>query len=139
MQHKTSLYLRWADLDYFGHINNAAYLVFVQEARADFSFYSRIRNGESAIFTDMVVARAELDYLEPIYVGGIDLDVAINVSRIGTSSFDLTYDMSIDGVTCARAKTVQVTVDMNTKKSRPLKAEEITFLRKYLIDSEESK
>jgi acyl-CoA thioester hydrolase len=87
----------------------------------------------------MVVARAELDYLEPIYVGGIDLDVAINVSRIGTSSFDLTYDMSIDGVTCARAKTVQVTVDMNTKKSRPLKAEEITFLSKYLIDSEESK
>jgi acyl-CoA thioester hydrolase len=98
-----------------------------------------MRNGEEAIFTDMVVARAELDYIEPIYVGGIDLDVAITVGRIGNSSFDLNYEMSIGGLVHCRAKTVQVTVDMQTKKSRPLKDVEIEFLKKYLVDSEESK
>ena len=139
MQHLNSQYLRWGDLDYFGHINNASYLVFVQEARADFSFYSRIRNGEKAIFTDMVVARAELDYIEPIYVGGILLDTAISVTRIGNSSFDLSYEMSVDGVLHCRAKTVQVMVDMKTKKSRLLNEEERTFLQKYLINTEESK
>ncbi len=139
MKHLNSQYLRWGDLDYFGHINNASYLVFVQEARADFSFYSRIRNGEKAIFEDMVVARAELDYIEAIYVGGVSLDVEIGVARIGNSSFDLAYEMSIGGVLHARAMTVQVTVDMETKKSRPLNEEEKNYLKKYLITTEESK
>ena len=59
------VHVRWDDLDAFGHINNAAYLTFVQEARSDFTWYSRKRNGETPILADMVVARAEIDYLEP--------------------------------------------------------------------------
>jgi acyl-CoA thioester hydrolase len=135
MQHHSSIQLRWADLDAFGHINNAAYLVFVQEARADFTWYSRNRSGEEPIFDDMVVARAELDFIEPIYVGGVDLDVVIEVARIGNSSFELSYLMSRGGVLHCKARTVQVTVDMQTKKSRPLKDAEKIFLQKYLVES----
>ncbi len=139
MRHKSSLFVRWADLDAFGHINNAAYLVYVQEARADFTWYSRMGRGESPIFADMVVARAEVDFIEPIYVGGVNVDVEIYVVRIGTASFELAYEISYQGVLSSKAKTVQVAVSMETKKSRPINDVEREFLSKYLDQPSEAK
>jgi len=137
MIHHTSLQARWADLDAFGHVNNASYLVLVQEARADFTWYSRKRLGQRPILADMVVARAEVDFQEPIYEGGIDVDVAITVARLGKASFELNYVISHQGLIHARAKTVQVAVSMETKKSRPLTEEERSFLSDYLEVSAE--
>ncbi|CAB4336995.1 unannotated protein [freshwater metagenome] len=132
MIHHASTHVRWDDLDAFGHINNAAYLTLMQEARADFTWYSRKLRGEKPIFADMVVARAEVDYLEPIHQGGIIVDVAITVSRMGTSSFDLHYVVTHDGVVRASGKTVQVAVSMETQRSRPLSDLERDFLTQYL-------
>ncbi|MFZ2228484.1 MAG: thioesterase family protein [Candidatus Nanopelagicaceae bacterium] len=137
MIHHTTLQARWADLDAFGHVNNAAYLVLVQEARADFTWYSRKLLGQKPILADMVVARAEVDFLEPIYEGGIEVDVAITVARLGNSSFALNYVISHQGLIHARANTVQVAVSMETKKSRPLTEEERSFLSDYLEVSAE--
>ena len=85
----------------------------------------------------MVVARAEVDFIDPIYNGGTDLDVAVWVSRIGNSSFDLQYEMSADGVVHARAKTVQVAVSMDTFKSRPINDQERAFLLPYITEASE--
>lgn len=137
MIHHSTLQVRWADLDAFGHVNNAAYLVLVQEARADFTWYSRKNVGDKPILADMVVARTEVDYVEPIYDGGIDVDVAITVARLGSASFELNYVISHHGLIHARAKTVQVAVSMETKKSRPLTEEERSFLSGYLEVSAE--
>jgi len=139
VRHKTSLHVRWADLDAFGHINNAVYLVYVQEARADFTWYARQARGEQPILADMVVARAEVDYIEPLYEGGVNVDIEIYVTRIGNSSFDLAYEISLDGVINSKAKTVQVAVSMETKKSRPLNEIEREFLVRYLPQPTEAK
>lgn len=132
MRHLTSAHVRWDDLDAFGHVNNATYLTYMQEARAHFTWYSRKESGLDPVLTDMVVARAEVDFIEPIYRGGFDLEVAIWVSRIGDSSFDLSYELSgADGL-YSRGRTVQVAVSMETKKSRSLSQEERDFLNLYL-------
>ena len=132
MRHKCKAHVRWNDLDAFGHVNNANYLTYVQESRADFTWWSRKRAGETPLLMDMVVARAEVDFLEPIYEGGFDLDVEIWVSKIGNASFDLAYQMSSNGKIHANAKTVQVAVSMETKKSRPLNDIEREYLGRYL-------
>ena len=75
MRHKCQLQIRWADLDAFKHINNAAYLVYMQEARADFTWFSRIAKGEEPLLADMVVARAEVDFLAPIHQTGTTLSL----------------------------------------------------------------
>jgi acyl-CoA thioester hydrolase len=85
----------------------------------------------------MVVGRAEVDYLTPIYEAGFDVGVDIWVSRIGNSSFDMRYEITSDKGVHAKARTVQVAIDMDTKKSRPLTEEEREFLMQYLeLDSE---
>jgi acyl-CoA thioester hydrolase len=121
MKHQNKQYVRWGDLDAFGHVNNATYLVYAQEAR--FAWSKMI---------EMVVARAEVDFIAPIYTGDIYIDVEIWVNKIGNSSFGLTYEMKNGDELLARIKTVQVTVSMDTKKSRPLTDAEREFLAKYL-------
>jgi len=115
-------FVRWDDIDAFGHVNNAKYLTYIQEARF---LWSPV--------LEMVVARAEVDYLVPIYQGGRFYDVNLWVEAIGTSSFNLSYELVGDnGVIHARVETVQVVVSMETKKSRPLTDTEREFLNKYL-------
>jgi acyl-CoA thioester hydrolase len=132
MRHTSKVHVRWDDLDAFGHINNAAYLTFVQEARADFTWFSRQKIGKSPLLADMVVARAEIDYIEPIYDGGMDVDCQIWITLIGTSSFEMEYEVIHKGVIRARVKTTQVAVSLETKRSRPLTDEEREFLSEFL-------
>ena len=121
MRFQSKQYVRWGDLDAFGHVNNATYLVYAQEAR--FAWSKMI---------EMVVARAEVDFIAPIYQGDIYLDIEIWVNKIGTSSFGVTYEMKNGDELVAVVKSVQVTVSMETKKPRPLNDAERDFLNKYL-------
>ena len=121
MKSQSKQYVRWGDLDAFGHVNNATYLVYAQEARFAWSK-----------MLEMVVARAEVDFIAPIYTGDIYLDIEIWVHSIGNSSFGLTYEMKNGDELVARIKTVQVTVSMDTKKSRPINDAEREFLTQYL-------
>ena len=135
MRHTAKVHVRWDDLDAFGHINNAKYLTYVQEARADFTWFARQASGKTPLLFDMVVARAEVDYIEPIYDGGMDIDCQIWVTRIGTASFEMEYELVHKGVIRARVKTTQVAVSVETKRSRPLSDEEREFLTEYLEES----
>ena len=121
MRSQNKQYVRWGDLDAFGHVNNATYLVYAQEARYAWSK-----------MLEMVVARAEVDFIAPIYSGDIYLDIEIWVNKIGNSSFGLTYEMKNGDELVARVKTVQVTVSMDSKKSRPINDAEREFLTQYL-------
>ena len=135
MRHTAKVHVRWDDLDAFGHINNAKYLTYVQEARVDFTWFSRQKNGKSPLLADMVVARAEVDYIEPIYDGGMEVDCQIWITRIGNASFEMVYEIIHKGVIRARVKTTQVAVSVETKRSRPLSDEEREFLAEYLEES----
>jgi acyl-CoA thioester hydrolase len=121
MRYQSKQYVRWDDLDAFGHVNNAVYLTYAQEARFAWSG-----------ILEMVVARAEVDFIAPIYDGDTFLDIELWVSAIGNSSFTMTYELKMKGEHVARVKTVQVTVDMSTKKSSPISDEQRAFLTKYL-------
>ena len=132
MKYHNQQFVSWDDIDALGHVNNAKYLTYAQEARFHWSFYQFYERNETPYFIDMVVARAEVDFVAPIYEGGLFVDVHIWVESVGTSSFMLNYEISSNGVLHARIKTVQVAISMKTKKSRPLADTEREFLKEYL-------
>ena len=121
MKYTNKQYVRWDDLDAMGHVNNAKYLTFAQEAR--FAMLG--------IF-NMVVARAEVDFKAPINEGNIFIDVTIWVESIGTSSFIMVYEISSSGTLFARVKSVQVTVSEDTLSSIPLSDAQRKILSTYL-------
>jgi len=128
-------FVRWDDIDAFGHVNNAKYLTYIQEARFQWAYYQYAAKGEAATLVEMVVARNEIDYLVPIYEGGRFYDINLWVESIGTSSCVLGYEIvGADGVVHAKMKSVQVVVSMETKKSRPISDKEREFLNQFLKD-----
>ena len=132
MKYISKQFVRWDDLDAMAHVNNAKYLTFAQEARFVWStaVFSSAMNASTLI--EMVVARAEVDFFEPIYEGGRFVDVEITGEKIGNSSFNVLYTICDEGKVFAKVKTVQVAISLETKKSRPLTDKEREFLTKYL-------
>jgi acyl-CoA thioester hydrolase len=128
-------FVRWDDLDALGHLNNASYLTLIQEARFQWSYAEAVARNETPMLLDMVVARAEVDFLAPIYDGGRFFEITLWVEEIGGASFKLSYEViGEDRTVHARVRTVQVVIDMATKKSRRITEPERTFLNKYLRD-----
>ena len=132
MKYISKQFVRWDDLDAMAHVNNAKYLTFAQEARFVWStaVFSSAMNASTLI--EMVVARAEVDFFEPIYEGGRFVDVEITVEKIGNSSFTVLYTICDEEKVFAKVKSVQVAISLETKKSRPLTDKEREFLTKYL-------
>jgi acyl-CoA thioester hydrolase len=125
-------FVRWDDLDAMGHVNNAKYLTYAQEARflwATEEFSGAMR--ETSLI-EMVVARAEIDFIEPIYEGGRFVDIEITIGKIGNSSFNMLFTIGDQGKIFAKVMTVQVAISTETMKSRPLTNKEREFLNRYL-------
>jgi acyl-CoA thioester hydrolase len=131
MRYQARAHVRWDDIDAFGHVNNAKYLTYVQESRVEMLWRSREAQGLEPMLSDMVVAHAEVDYLIPIYEGAMDIDCEIWIGKIGGASFEMHYELKSPAGLHARLKTVQVAVDIATKKSRRLTDEEREYLRRY--------
>ncbi len=132
MKFLSKQFVRWDDLDAMGHVNNAKFLTYAQEARflwATEEFSGAMR--ETSLI-EMVVARAEVDFIEPIYEGGRFVDVEITIGKIGNSYFNMLFTIGDKGKVFAKVMTVQVAVSTQTMKSRPLTDKEREFLTKYL-------
>ena len=75
---------RWKDMDLFGHVNNAVFLTYIEDARI--MYFKRWNVTEKK--RSLIVASIKIDYLRQI-VHPSDLIVGQKISRIGNSSFDI--------------------------------------------------
>ena len=133
MKYTSKVYVRWADLDAFGHVNNAVYLTYAELARVDWGGKEFAPKQGSSVLVEMTVAHSEVDYLIPITKFGVDYDVNLWVENIGNTSFTVAYEVVKDGVVFAKMKTVQVMIDIKMMKPRPINEVERAFLNQYLI------
>ena len=111
--------VRLRDIDFMGHVNNAVYATYLEEAR---EAYFRDVVGVSLTDVGTVLATLEIDYARPIEAES-DVTIALRVPELGTSSLPMEYEIRTDGDRAATARTVQVLVDRETGDSRPIPAE----------------
>ncbi len=124
--------LRWADLDAYGHVNNATMLRLLEEARIQVFWADRHRpdapstalldNGEGAD-TLSLIGRQEIEYLAPVPYLRRPIDVQLWVSRLGGASLEVDYEVwspegDPDPVLYARAATTVVLVHPETGAPR---------------------
>lgn len=126
--------VRWADMDAYGHVNNVAFLRYLEEARIDFMF--RLAPGEgSASFRDgSVVARHEIDYLRPLVHRHEPVLVETWVQKISAASMTVAYEVRDELGVYARAITVVVPYNLAEQRPRRITPEEKAFLEKYRDD-----
>ncbi|MCX6395510.1 MAG: thioesterase family protein [Propionibacteriales bacterium] len=96
MRHTYECALRWADMDLLGHINNVAYLDYLQEARialmAAHAELSKQGSGEG-----LVVVRHELDFLVPLKFRKRPVLIDSWVTEIKSGSFVASYEIYDEG------------------------------------------
>ena len=107
--------VRFRDCDAFGHVNNAVYLTYLEQARVE-AWHHLL--GTSGLPQDLILARVEIDYRAPATLGD-RVVVRLRVAAVGTKSF--TFDCEIENVRTrelvATARTVQVMYDYGAARS----------------------
>lgn len=115
--YKTGVPLRFADMDTFGHVNNAVYLTYFEMARSCYLKDIIQWNWEE---TGMIIGRAEINYLKPICLND-EVFAYVRISRIGNSSFDMDYALvkiqNGDEILCTTGTSVCVTFDYTHNRS----------------------
>jgi len=126
---RLTLEVPYADIDAMGHLNNVAYLRYLEWARQ--KYWLAMRQTDDFWQIDFVVARAEIDYRASAHMGEV-LELEIHVSRTGKSSFDFSYRLTgADGRLVAEARTTQVCFDWATRASKPLSAERRAEIERF--------
>ncbi len=115
--HRYLCYVRWSDVDAYGHVNNVMYFEYFQEARI-------MAMGE-AVPADQregfVVARTIVDYRRPVLFRAEPYVIETRATRVGESSFDLEA-VILDGAdSLASSRTTVVAFDSQSQRSRPLR------------------
>lgn len=119
-EYETELQVRFRDLDAMGHVNNATYATYLEQARVD--YYDEILEvGLDDI--DTVLVNLQIDYRREITLEQRTATVATGVRSIGDSSVTMEYEVRAGGRVAATAETTQVYVDPEEGGSRPLPEE----------------
>lgn len=132
--------LRWSDMDAFGHVNNAVFVRYLEEARIDFMFTQAIEAGVGEFAGGSVVARHEIDYKRPLVYRPKPVTIETWVTRIGGASLSVSYeikDYHEDGseTVYVRASTVVVPYHLAEGRPRRISAAEREFLGRYLDET----
>jgi acyl-CoA thioester hydrolase len=114
--YEVELDVRFRDIDAMGHVNNAVYATYMEQARVS---YIEDVVGEPLMETGGVVADLHIDFEQPIDWGE-DVTVAVRAGELGTSSIPLEYEIRADGDVAATGKTLMVTFDPAAGESRPI-------------------
>lgn len=118
-EYVTAIDVRLRDIDFMGHVNNATYATYLEEARQ--AYFADVI-GVSLTDVGTVLANLEIDYVEAIEADA-DVTIALRVSELGTSSLPMEYEVRADGERAATARTVQVLVDRETGQSQSIPTE----------------
>ncbi|MGI8664819.1 MAG: acyl-CoA thioesterase [Jatrophihabitans sp.] len=119
--------MRWSDMDAYGHVNNTAYLAYLEQARVSM-FFDRY---DSTFTGGTVVAHHEITYLHPVVYHPEPLRLELWIDKIRAAAFTVRYDVFDGDTLAAQAATMLVTFDFTTDRPRRLTGEELEILRGY--------
>jgi acyl-CoA thioester hydrolase len=106
---RTSVEIRFADTDAMGHVNNAVYSTYLEQARI------AILGG----LEPFILARVEIDFEAPLQEGE-EIEVRSRCPHVGTKSFTLEHAIWAGERRVAVAQSVLVGYDYDVGASVPL-------------------
>jgi acyl-CoA thioester hydrolase len=116
--HEKIFPIAWGDMDALGHVNNARYFDYFQEARIE---WLRELNINMTSKTGPVVIHVSCTYFKPVlYPATVTL--RSKICEVGNSSMLLGHDLYQDEVLMAQGTSKIVWVDYTQGKSVPLPA-----------------
>ncbi len=110
---EVSFPIRWSDMDFLGHVNNATYFTFFENARIawlDSHGFTLDKEGP-------VVLNASATYLNPL-VYPKHISIKLNIHSIKNSSFMIDYEIYQEETLTTQGATKMVWIDYQTGQSK---------------------
>ena len=121
--HEERIKIRWRDVDNYGHVNNAVYLTYLEEAR-DAWAHEVLGDG-----FDFVIVRVAIDYRRELSLDDGEVIVRCRGAGYGRASIRTSEQiLTSDGTVRAEAASVIVAHDAGARTARPLTADERALL-----------
>ncbi|MDF3079353.1 MAG: acyl-CoA thioesterase [Sphingobacteriaceae bacterium] len=128
---RTTIPVRFADLDSFGKVYDAVYLTYFEIARSKYLKEVVKWDWESI---GVMIGKSEINYIKPIQ-NGDELNAYVRTSRTGNSSFDLDYVLAIktlDGeIVCTTGRTVCIAYNFQEKHPEPIPFYQLEKMTKF--------
>jgi acyl-CoA thioester hydrolase len=137
-------------MDAFQHVNNTAFLTYLEEARVDFLFTAPAEAGIT-LDSGVVVARHEIDYRRPLTYRPEPVIIETWVDRISAASVRLGYEVkdatdggadaadgASGGAVYASAASVLVPYDLAAQRPRRFTDAERDYLKNFLDEYDKS-
>lgn len=129
--------LRWSDMDAYAHVNNVQFLRLLEEARI-VGFRDWFGQGPTLLDQGVVVSRQEIEYVAPLFYRREPVEVAMWVTRISASGFEVSYIVrdpaSVGQTVYAIAATGVVLYDFSASSTRRLSPAERLVVEQYQGD-----
>lgn len=122
-EYTTAVEVRYTDIDTYGHVNNATYATYFEEARIDYlndvvdASEALLSGGESG--TGIVIANLEVDFVQPVRISD-SVTVAVRIPRLGEKSFPFEYEVRTENGVAATGETTVVAYDRDAESSRSI-------------------
>ena len=104
----TEIDVRFRDIDAMGHVNNAVYATYIEQARTN---YFRDVLGDDLATIPTVLASMSIDFRRPVELTDGSVTVALSIADIGTSSVTMDHGICVDGDVVAKAEATLVSLD----------------------------
>jgi acyl-CoA thioester hydrolase len=113
------LQARFRDCDLFGHVNNAVYFTYMEEAR--WAYWHQLTGDfPHERLPGLILARVECDFIRPVNAGE-RIDIWMGTTKIGRTSMSIDcemFDQRSEPV--AKGRAVMVAYDYSTAKPVPV-------------------
>jgi len=113
--------VRYGDLDPQGHLNNARYLTYMEQARIQYIKHLGLWKGESFLDVGVILADIHITFRAPVRFGQA-VRVGVRVARLGGKSMEMVQviEDSESGQELATGTAVLVAYDYHSSRSIPI-------------------
>ncbi len=113
--------VRYGDLDPQGHVNNAKFMTYMEQARVHYIKSLGLWDASSFLNIGFILVEARVTFLAPIRFTH-QVRVGVCVSRLGNKSLDMQYRLeeTQSGQELATGSSVQVAYDYRQGKTIPI-------------------
>jgi len=113
--------VRYGDLDPQGHLNNAKYLTYMEQARINYVKHLGLWRGGSFLDIGMILADVQITFRAPVLFDQ-QVRVGVRTSRLGNKSLNMDYllEDAQTGKELATGSSVQVAYDYRGGQTIPI-------------------
>ncbi|PAU79748.1 thioesterase [Halorubrum salipaludis] len=113
----TEIDVRFRDIDAMGHVNNAVYATYIEQART--AYFRDVLDADISR-ASTVLASLSLDFRRPVELVDGSVTVTVDVAEIGRSSTTMTHEVRTGDDIVAEAEATLVSLDPDSGEPAPI-------------------